>query len=246
MKCDNCKRDLKKIARNYEMDDLDEDATEGQMADYFAAQESGECGDWGYGEIEYYCDHCKTSVSIIMDSLNDLRSLIKGWHVKAKQQDDYFSKYVFQYLSFIAHLKNNLFLEETNDRKAIQKLKRDAGLRDTYLAMVSQNKDLKKVWNYVIKELNSNPLYNSSRDIDDPQIDIWWNSIGKEPDRSKKTKGIIHDTNDWENMVEFWSAIRNNLFHGGKNPNISRDQFLVKYAYLTMSPFMDVQMKFLA
>lgn len=244
MKCDNCKEDLRKTARNYEMDDLDEDATEGQMADYFAAQESDEYGDWGYGEIEYYCDRCKTTVSIIMDNLSDLRSLIKGWHIKAKKQEDYFSKYVFQYLSFIAHLKNNLFLEETKDRKAIQKLKRDTHVRDAYLVL--QDKHLKKVWKDVMKELNSNPLQNSSHDIDDPRIDVWWNSSGNEPDRSEKIKGTIHDLNDWENMVEFWSAIRNNLFHGGKDPNLSRDQFLVKYAYLTMRPFMDVQVKSLS
>lgn len=143
MKCDNCGKILKKIDRRYEMAELDEDATDGQMADYFASEESGDWGNWGYGEIEYYCENCQVSHEIIMDSLNDLNALIKNWHIKAKEQDDYFSKYVFQYLSFITHLKNNLFLGETQDRKAIQSLKRDTHLQDGYLQFVAKEKSLK-------------------------------------------------------------------------------------------------------
>ncbi len=39
-------------------------------------------------------------------------------------------------------------------------------------------------------------------------------------------------------MVEFWYAVRNNLFHGGKNPTIKRDCFLVEHAYRTLAVFM--------
>lgn len=244
MKCDKCGKSLKKVDRRYEMDELDEDATEGQMADYFAAQESGEWGDWGYGEIEYFCETCQSSHEIVVESLSDLKSLIKGWHIKAQQQEDYFSKYVFQYLSFIAHLKNNLFLGETHDRKAIQALKRATYLKNGYLKSIVETASLKKSWETVIKELKTAPLHNSSHDFDFPEIDPWWNSSEDAPNRAtKKNMGVVHDTDDWENMVEFWVAVRNNLFHGGKNPNIERDQLLVKYAYLTMSPFMEFQVK---
>lgn len=247
MRCDDCGKILKKIDRRYDMADLDEDATEGQMADYFAAEESGMWGDWGYGEIEYYCDHCESFTGIIMDNLNDLNALIKNWHIKANQQEDYFSKYVFEYLSFIAHLKNNLFIQEAQDRRAIQALKRSTDQRDKYLKVISQDKEIKKVWNAVIKELGSEPLHNSSYDYDVPEIDRWWNSSENEPDRATdKKKGVVHNTADWENMVEFWVAIRNNLFHGGKDPNIVRDQLLVKHAYLTMSPFMELQIRALS
>lgn len=36
------------------------------------------------------------------------RALIKNWHRKAGEQD-YFSKYVFEYLAFIAYLKTQLY-----------------------------------------------------------------------------------------------------------------------------------------
>ena len=50
--------------------------------------------------------------------------------------------------------------------------------------------------------------------------------------------GVIHDLKDWENMVEFWYSIRNNLFHGAKNPQDERDQFLIENGYKTLrSPF---------
>jgi len=35
-------------------------------------------------------------------------------------------------------------------------------------------------------------------------------------------------------MVEYWYSVRNNLFHGGKTPNIGRDAFLVEHAFLTL------------
>ena len=44
---------------------------------------------------------------------------------------------------------------------------------------------------------------------------------------------------DWENMVEFWYTIRNNLFHGSKKLDIERDEFLVEYGYKTLSSLMN-------
>ena len=41
------------------------------------------------------------------------KDLIKNWHSKASDED-YFSKFVFEYLAFIAHLKTQLF--ESSDR----------------------------------------------------------------------------------------------------------------------------------
>lgn len=182
-----------------------------------------------------------------MRSMDNLNMLIKNWHIKANQQEDYFSKYVFEYLSFIAHLKNNLFIEETQDRRAIQALKKSTTQRDNYLKIILQDKEIEKVWNTVIKEIGNEPLHNSSHNYEVPEIDRWWNSSENEPNRATdKKKGVIHNTADWENMVEFWVAIRNNLFHGGKNPNIERDYFLVRHAYLTMSPFMELQIRALS
>ena len=57
-------------------------------------------------------------------------------------------------------------------------------------------------------------------------------------DRTPKD-GVLRSTDDWENIVEFWYGVRNNLFHGGKNPSIGRDIFLVKHAYETLKTFMD-------
>ena len=45
---------------------------------------------------------------------------------------------------------------------------------------------------------------------------------------------------DWENMIEFWYIVRNNLFHGAKNIVEERDQFLVQYGYLTLRELMEI------
>ena len=53
-------------------------------------------------------------------------------------------------------------------------------------------------------------------------------------------QGKIRDLNDWENMVEFWHSIRNNLFHGSKNPQDDRDQLLIENGYKTLSPLVGI------
>lgn len=239
MKCENCGRKLIKIDRRDEMADFDDEATDGQMADYLAAELSGDNGAWNIGIVEYHCPHCLTTVELISDQLNDYGPLVFRWHQKAKE-GDYFSRFVFEYLAFIAHLKNNLFISATSDRNAIQFLKQDAARGSTYLQTVEENKSLSEMWQSVIAELDRNPLHNSSHDFDSPEIDAWWNSIGNVPDRKDQSqKGVVRSLADWDNMVEFWYSIRNNLFHGGKDPNIQRDCFLVEHAYKTLSIFMD-------
>ncbi len=101
---------------------------------------------------------------------------------------------------------------------------------------------LKDTWTEIISELKSKPLHNSSHDMDDQQIDKWWNSSGDQPNQENSIqKGEVLSLNDWGNMVEFWYSVRNNLFHGGKNPDVQRDLFLVKNAYLTLRQFMTAE-----
>jgi DNA-directed RNA polymerase subunit RPC12/RpoP len=242
MKCEYCGRKLVKIDRRDEMVEMDDQATDGQMADYFAAELSGDYGAWGIGIIEYYCSHCKRSFEVISDALKDYYPLIIRWHRKATD-GDYFSRFVFEYLAFIAHLKNNLFISATSDRQAIQLLKQDTVRERIYLQTINRNRSLCEMWQSVIAELNRSPLHNTSHDWDSPEIDAWWNSIGNEPDKKDRSqKGIVRSLSDWGNMVEFWYGVRNNLFHGGKDPDIQRDCFIVEHAYRTLAVFMDNEM----
>lgn len=242
MKCNKCHRTMKKIDRRDEMADLDEDATDGQMADYWAAELSGDNGAWNVGIVEYYCTACKLYSQIVNDDLPSYYPLITAWHCKAVEGDT-FSRFVFQYLAFIAHVKNNLFFGTTNDRQAIQELKRCEDIRDQYLAVVAGNDELSQFWIEVISELERKPLLNSSADPDNPEIDKWWNSIEDHPKRnSALSYGRVHSLEDWPNMVEYWCGIRNNLFHGGKSPSAGRDAFLVEHAFQTLRPLMEIEL----
>jgi hypothetical protein len=60
------------------------------------------------------------------------------------------------------------------------------------------------------------------------------------PAEKASPKGIIRDLDDWENMVECWHSIRNNLFHGGKNPHERRGQLAVKNGYKTLRPLVEI------
>ena len=239
MKCEHCGHNLLKTDRRKEMADLDDDATEGQMADFLAAELSGDHGVWGVGIIEYHCSRCNMTFELMSDELRSYNPLIIGWHKKSKY-GDYFSRFVFEYLALIANLKNNLFISTTSDRRAIQHLKQNYALKMRYLQLVNGNESLHEMWLSVIAELDRNPLHNTSHDLDFSEIDAWWNNIDNDIDRNNKSwKGVVRSLSDWENMVEFWYGVRNNLFHGGKDPNIQRDRFLVERAYGTLAAFME-------
>lgn len=170
----------------------------------------------------------------------DYDQLIKNWHTKISAED-IFSKFVFEYLAFIVFLRKRKFGSANNDRDAIQELKRDKATKDAYLEKIKTDQHLKQVWEEIKAELTKNPLHNVSGGIVGEEK--WWNcsANSRQSCQSKsKQKGVIHDLEDWENMVEFWHSIRNNLFHGGKDPHEERDQFLTKNGYKTLSPLVEI------
>lgn len=231
-----------KVDRRNEISELYDDATDGQMADYLAAELSGDNAAWNIGVVEYYCTACKLYSQVVNDDLPSYYPLISSWHDKAVEGDT-FSRFVFQYLAFIAYVKNNLFYTATNDRQAIQKLKRDEGIRDQYLAAVAGDDQLAKLWIEVISELEEKPLRNNSNDPDYPVIDKWWNSSENQPTSDNDlSSGKVLSLKDWPNMVEYWYSVRNNLFHGGNNPDAGRDAFLVEHAFQTLRPLMHIEL----
>jgi len=165
--------------------------------------------------------------------------LIKNWHLKASDED-YFSKYVFEYLAFIAFLKRKRFTDATSDRNAIQRLKQDQSLKHLYLQKVEGSQDVKRAWQNIKNELDRVRLGNVSQGDGEVEEIKWWNYSGEHLDgqsqaEQQKIKGVIHGLDDWENMVEFWYSIRNNLFHGAKNPQDDRDRLLVENGYKSLS-----------
>jgi hypothetical protein len=179
----------------------------------------------------------------------DYENLISNWHKKASGED-YFSKFVFEYLAFIAYLKTKRFESNLTDRKAIQKLKQDQSLKEDYLGIIRSNKSLEEAWEHIKSKLDEaeSGLGNASKDLSSVEELKWWNCSHedinqKSQEESMQRTGVIHSLDDWENMIEFWSGIRNNLFHGAKNPENERDQFAVKFGYITLSELVEIMLK---
>lgn len=174
----------------------------------------------------------------------DYKDLIKNWHVKAAEED-YFSKFVFEYLAFIAYLKTQRYSSNDSDRAAIQKLKQDEEIKRKYFQRINRSQTLKKDWEHIKRELDETRLGNASRDLSNVEEIAYWNCSRDQlnqmtQEEKQKTKGVIYSLEDWGNMVEFWHSIRNNLFHGAKNPEDERDQFAVKYGYRTLKELMEI------
>lgn len=150
-----------------------------------------------------------------MGELMDHRSQIELLHNKASEGDIY-SRFNFEYLSFVAYLNTKLYLESATDVESIQKLKNDKELRAEYMALISYHRLLKKVWNSLIEESQQNLI---------------------------DQKYAVQNLEDWENMIEFWINTRKKLYNGENFLKHSEDQTLVEQAYYTLSFFMDNQVK---
>jgi hypothetical protein len=168
--------------------------------------------------------------------------LIKNWHTKASDED-YFSKFVFEYLAFIAYLRTQKYPNSANDRVVLQKLKQDTDLKQSYLVKLSQAE--KESWSKLKIEFETNGRLGNASGLNNVEELKWWNFSGDDlitqttEDRSK-TKGVLHSLEDWENMVEFWRAIRDNLFHGSKDPEQERDQLVIEHGYKTLKPLVEI------
>lgn len=165
-------------------------------------------------------------------------SLIRNWHEKAKE--DYFSRYIFEYLAFEAFLKKYKYREEdiyqvarnAKERSYIQRLKNEDLYVRKWIELVSIDKSLKRTLTELIAFLNDEPLRSDG---------TWWNCTAYDRQQCPNTgiDGVITSNDDFINIVEFWYQVRNNLFHGGKNPDSRRDEKLVTFGYLTLSAFME-------
>ena len=172
------------------------------------------------------------------------KELIRNWHTKASEED-YFSKFVFEYLAFIAYLKTQRYRNSDTDRSAIQQLKADNGLKQKYISLINTKRVLKEDWEHIKEELDNIRLGNASRDMNNVEEIKWWNCPHLDlnqmtTDEKVKTKGVIHSLTNWQNMVEFWHSIRNNLFHGAKDPEQRRDKLVVKYGYRTLKELVEI------
>ncbi len=146
--------------------------------------------------------------------------LIEQWFYRAMGEGDPFTRYIFLYISFIA------FLSQANrnetDRRRINRVKRDREARGFYLDLIERDGELRADVSNLVLELRQNPI----------------RSIGRNDRSWRGTNGVLDGVEDWENLVEFWYRVRNNLFHGHKAPEFARDRRLVNHAYITLLPFM--------
>ncbi len=223
-----------------------EDCSEGQMADFIAAEEMQVYDNWEYGLVEYECFQCGAIIQLQKEELENYPNLIRSWHKKAGRGSDYFSRFVFEYLAFIAYLKVFSIRQPRTDREAVQLLKQNISMKEAYYRKIQQSRSLRENWDAIMRELRKFPIHNSSRDYDNPELDRWWNcselNIPQNSNNSQEM-GIVFNLDDWPNMIEFWYAVRNNLFHGGKNPNIARDLFCVEKSFRTMRELVSIFLK---
>lgn len=152
----------------------------------------------------------------------EYNDLIRQWFSRAEDEKDYFTKFIFLYISFTAFVTNYYTGgRKLDDRDIIQEVKNDITVRDLYLRLLRENTALAETLRAAIQELLREPIQDTTRSSN-----------------NKTWDGQIRDEMDWRNIIEFWYRVRNNLFHGHKAPEFGRDQLLVKFVFDLMYPLM--------
>ncbi len=131
--------------------------------------------------------------------------------------------FIFLYISFIAFLTYEN--SGKTDRDMIDSLKDTQEARSYYLSLIQNNAELRATIQNLVSKLRKQPIRNDTR-----RNDTHWRG---------SDDGVIREETDWENLVEYWYRVRNNLFHGHKEPEFERDKELVGYAYQTLAPLME-------
>ncbi len=156
-------------------------------------------------------------------TITSYNDLIKQWFERSKSENDIFTKFIFLYISFTAFLTRRN--PKRSDRWIIDNLKEEEETRSLYITLIRYNPELRAVIQNLISELRKQPIENDTR----PNDTNWRGGID----------GVIRDETDWENLVEYWYRVRNNLFHGRKAPGFQRDRVLVELAYRPLAPLME-------
>lgn len=151
-----------------------------------------------------------------------IKNLIDGWRRKTHQEGDPFSKFVFIWFCFNAWME--YLSNKKTDREMLDELKsRKSNMSNFadifYAALDSRENHFRS---------NVMALVHQSQE----------KSIENTRDKSKAPISI-KDEYDFENIVEAIYRIRCNLFHGGKDPNDSRDQVLVNAAQRILMRWID-------
>jgi len=132
-----------------------------------------------------------------------------------KCKGKYFIKFALEYFAFNEILKNKY--NEHLDRGRINKFKNEFRDNDKWEKQVL--KRAQNTINDLKKELDKKPLQNLTRNNH--------NIIE------------IKDSNDFDGIIEAVYIIRNNLFHGEKDPDEKRDKHLVGIGSKLLSVFND-------
>lgn len=175
------------------------------------------------------------------------------WHKRANDEEDPcvandpFITFSLEFIAFDSLLKwlnENFEHYDTrgtggNQRKLIQKLKQDKNVEGRFLKTLKNAEKVKiEEIKANLEKINKNPV----KDLGGPSTLYWdcdknnWKDCRN---RDRIRDGTLRGIKDYINVVELIYRIRNNLFHGGKAPDIERDEFLVETACLFLTPLID-------
>lgn len=151
-----------------------------------------------------------------LENLNEhlfLRKIIRSWYERAQSAEDAFDRFIYLWIAFDAFATN--YSEKEWPKEVRENIEEDSLLINDYL---SSMKDIN--FSRKIRELQKLcPVHDTRKKfLNDPKHSV-----------------TINDPNSFKEVINIIYKIRNNLFHGGKSPNVERDRKLVSLAFNILS-----------
>jgi len=161
---------------------------------------------------------------------SELLKRVDSWHNRANKEEDYFVKFIFDYLAFVALICYRNYGNK-RERELIQELKRNSEIKEQYYSKV----DIDKL-NEIIDILKAQTITNFTK-----RKDKWGDcDLDHCATQLSPTDGIINSTDDFQNILEFIYRARNNLFYGKKGIDFGRDSLIVEYGFYLINLLVDV------
>ena len=136
---------------------------------------------------------------------NDVRRLVNGWHMRARQEDEHVTRFVFLWFCFNAWLTYES--NKDTDAAMIRWLARQRAEVSQLRAAFALSMQSRNFVSYVQRLADLSPV----------------TSNGSTPREFR-----INSLEDFSNIIWCIYQVRCNLFHGTKRPEDSRDQELVR------------------
>lgn len=158
----------------------------------------------------------------------ETKSKIKSWHARSLIENDPFIKFMCEYLCLVAFLTHMYPQHYSDGRKIKEFLKNLKCQQENKQISEKEFQIVQKFHNKLDKTILSNHI-----------LYLKEYPLQYKPNNRRLIQLYINDLYDNYHMIKYLQYVRNNLFHGIKDPEGDRDKHIIKIGLDIITPFIE-------